>query len=439
MDFINSDIKKLYVKYLEASLSGALVMSIYSFVDTMAVGQSEGPLGTAAMAVITPLYGFLTFLGIFCGVGGSVLLGNARGEGDEEKGNAYFTASLVLMSVLTLLFWVIFVFFHREIFTFFGADETILPKVMEYAQWLIRFFPAFILPIFISAFIRNDGSPNLAMAAVVVGGCVNIFGDWFLAFPMGMGMEGAAIATVAGSCLQVVIMCDHFFRGRCRLKLVKPCRMLHAFGEIARIGFGTSILDLGTVILVIAMNNQIMKYGSTTALAIYGVITTITCLFQALFCGVGQAVQPILSANCGARKIGRIKSVWNMSLGTVLILGSFFFAIGECFPRQIVSLFVVATPEVLAAAPGIIRPFFILFLFLGITVLSTYYLQSIMEGGLSMLVAVLRSIAVSGLLLWALPFWFDITGVWIALPVSEGLTAIIALFFIRSRKSSLYI
>ncbi len=88
MDFITGDIKQLYRKFLNASMASAMVMSIYSFVDTIAVGQSEGPVGAAAMAVITPLYGVLIFLGILCGVGGSVLYGNARGEGKEEKANA---------------------------------------------------------------------------------------------------------------------------------------------------------------------------------------------------------------------------------------------------------------------------------------------------------------------------------------------------------------
>ena len=197
MDFITANIKSLYRKYLIASMASALVMSVYSFVDTIAVGQSEGPLGAAAMAVITPLYGILVFLGILCGIGGSVLTSNAWGEGKKEKGNAYFTAAVVLMATLTAVTWIAFALFHHEIFTFFGADEHTMPKVMEYAKWLIATVPIFIAPTFISAFIRNDGAPGLAMAAVIIGGCINVFGDWFLVFPLGMGMTGAAIYTKA--------------------------------------------------------------------------------------------------------------------------------------------------------------------------------------------------------------------------------------------------
>ena len=122
-----------------------------------------------------------------------------------------------------------------------------------------------------------------------------------------------------------------------------------------------------------------------------------------------------------------------MSLTTVIVLGIGFTAVGELFPTQIVRLFMDVTSEVLAAAPGIIRPFFLLFLFLGITVLATYHLQSIMHGTMSMVIAVLRSVVISGLLLFVLPLFLDITGVWIAMPISEFIVAVVALLYIYKR------
>lgn len=417
-------------------MMAAVVMSIYSFVDTIAVGQSEGKIGAAAMAVITPLYGILVFLAILIGIGGSVLMSNARGQGNKKQGDRYFTAALILMEVLTVNSWIGFILFHDRIFMFFGADADLLPKVMEYAKWIIRFFPVFIAPTFISSFIRNDGAPGLAMGAVIAGGATNIFLDWFLVFPLGMGMEGAAIATVVGTSLQVIIMCSHFFRKSCQLKAVRPIGLRKAVIEILKIGFGASVLDLGTVILAILMNNQIMRYGGTTELAVYGVIATVTSLFQALFCGVGQAIQPLVSANHGAGKQDRIQAFWKMALTTSLILGVIFTLIGEAFPVQLVKLFVDATPEIITAAPEIVRLFFLLFIPLGVTVLSTYFLQSVMRDKMSVLIALLRSAVISGILIIGLPIIAGITGVWIAMPVSEMTVAIIAICIIyRNWKS----
>ncbi len=140
----------------------------------------------------------------------------------------------------------------------------------------------------------------------------------------------------------------------------------------------------------------LMKYGGTNELAVYGVIATVTSLFQALYCGVGQAIQPLVSANCGAGNTVRIRSFWKMSLGTVIVLGVFFTAIGELLP-----------------------------------VLSTYYLQSTMHDKMSMLIALLRSVIISGILIFVLPLFLDIGGVWLAMPISELVVAIFALCYIR--------
>lgn len=432
MDLIKSDVRQLYRKYLVASVTSALVMSIYTLVDTIAIGQSEGPIGAAAMAVITPFFGVLIFLATLVGIGGSVLMTNARGEGAKEKGDVYFTVSLLLIGMLTLAIWVVFGLFHKQIFTFFGADDGLMPKVMEYAKWIICALPIFVTPVYIGSFIRNDGAPALTMKAVIIGGCMNILGDWLFVFPLGMGIAGAAAATLLGTSVQLAVMCSHFFRKHCNLRLAKPQKVMQAAQNILSIGIGTSVLELGTIFLPVVMNNQIMRYGGTAALAVYGVIGTICTLFQALFRGVGQAIQPIVSANCGAGQTERIEQAWKLSLRTVIALGAVFTAIGEVWPEQIVQLFIDTTPEVVTIAPSIIRPYFLVFLFLGITVLSTYYLQSNMHGKMSIVVAILRSVIISGLLLFVLPIFMGITGVWLAMPIAELIVTVVALRYIRT-------
>ena len=124
-----------------------------------------------------------------------------------------------------------------------------------------------------------------------------------------------------------------------------------------------------------------MRYGNATDLAVYGVAATIAALFQAMFCGVGQAIQPIVSANFGAGQHGRCREVWQMSFATALLLGVIFVLTCMLFPTQIVQIFMAVNSDVLAAAPRILRLYCLLFIFQGITVLSTYYLQSICRTG----------------------------------------------------------
>lgn len=429
MNLIRDDIRKLYLKFLFPSMAGAMVMSVYSFVDAIAVGQSEGALGTAAMAVISPVYGITVFLAILCGVGGSVLMSIAKSQGNEEKGNACFTASVILIGLLTLAVWAAFLLFQGPIFSLFGADDTVMPKTIEYGRWVVWFMPVFIFPIFIGAFLRNDSAPRLAMTAVIVGGCVNMFGDWFLVFPMKMGMNGAAIATVIGTCVQGLIMISHFFCPNCTLKLVRPRHTLRGIGRILRVGFEAGVLDLGSVAIAALMNNQIVAYGSATELAIFGVLSTIMALFQALFGGVGQAIQPLVSANFGARQKKRIRQVWTLSLRTVLLMGIAFTLLGELFPVPITRIFMAATPEVLAAAPEICRLFFPLFPFLGVVVLGDYMLQSVMEEKMSAVLGLMHSALLSGAMILILPRFLGLSGVWLAMPITELITAAVAYLY----------
>ena len=423
MDFLKGNIETLYYKLLFPSIIGAVVMSVYSFVDTIAVGQSEGVTGTGAMAVI--------------GVGGSVMMGVARGEGKTEKGNACFTVACLLMTIITVVSWIALLTCTEPIFRLFGANDEVLSKTFEYGQLIILFFPVFVFTIFIPAFIRNDGAPKLAMAAVVAGGCVNIFGDWFLVFPMGMGMTGAALATVIGTSVQAVIMGSYFFRKDCRLRIVKPRHYLKGFRSIFRIGIGAGALDLGTIVIGAVMNNRILAYGGTKELAVYGVIATIMSLLQALFCGVGQAIQPLVSANFGAMQTERIRKIWKYSLITVLLMGVLFMTAGELMPLQITKLFMDADESVLKIVPGAFRLHFTVYMFLGVTILAAYYLQSVMKETASIIVGFSHSVILTGAACYLLPALMGMNGVWLALPIAEMLIAAMAVMYISRLNTKL--
>lgn len=432
MSFLTYDIKKLYSKYLLASIGSATVMSIYSFVDTIAVGQAVGPMGTAAIAVLNPFFSIMVFLGILCGIGGSVLMGNAKGEGLERRGNEYFTAALLMMCIIVAIGWILVVIFKEPIFRFFGADDASMPYVMEYGKWLVWFFPAYILPLFLAAFLRNDGAPGLATAGVIIGGTFNVFGDWYFCFPLDMGMTGAAIATVGGAGIQAAVMVLHFFRkGKCQLKLVWPKNILADMKRVFTFGFGSGVLDFGNVVIAIIINNQILRYGGVAALSVYGAVGTISLLFQALFGGVGQASQPLVSMNYGARKLERVHKVFIMAMATVMAFGVVFMMVGECFPLPITKLFINASPEVLEVAPMIFHYYFPFFLFLGISVFATYYLQSIMQERLAMTISILRSLVLSSVMLFLVPKFLGLVGVFIAMPISECIVSCIAIVLMK--------
>jgi Na+-driven multidrug efflux pump len=298
---------------------------------------------------------------------------------------------------------------------------------MRYAKWIIGFCPIFLFSIFLACFIRNDGNPGLATRAVISGAVFNIFGDWFFVFPLNMGISGAGMATVIGTAVQTLILCTHFFTKRCALKLVKPKNLFLPVKQIMTTGFASAFLDLANVFLYSILNNTILRYGGASVLAVFGVAATASSLFQALFSGVGHAIQPIVSTNFGAGETRRIQKTFAMAIVTITIMGALFTSAGLIFPNSIVRLLMNATPEILEIAPRIIRTYFLLFLCMGINIFATYYLQSILKTKISLIISFLRGIIISGMLIFMLPLIFGLNGIWWAMPISEFLVALISI------------
>lgn len=221
MDFLNGKIKSMYFKYLSAAFGSAMITSIYSIVDMAMVGQYQGPSGTAALAVVAPVWNIIYSLGLLMGIGGSVIFSTKRGRENEGAGdeNQYFTVAVMGSVVLSLAAWVIVVAGDEPILRFFGADETLLPLAQEYMLPIKFVFPLFLFNQMLAAFLRNDKNPGLATLGVLSGGIFNIFGDYVFVFTFNMGIYGAGLATAIGSAISFVVMLTHFFSRKIRWRL----------------------------------------------------------------------------------------------------------------------------------------------------------------------------------------------------------------------------
>lgn len=438
MNLLTDKTGTLFKQFLIPSLLSAAAISVFQLVDTIAIGQGVGADGVAAISVVTPLFGITSFLGVFVGIGASVPMGIALGEGNTEKYRACYTASLILLLLIALILWSTFGLFAEPIYTFFGANERLMPLVKEYGNLIIGFFPVFFLAIYLACVVRVDGAPNVAMWAVAASGIFNAVGDYLLVFPfkVGTGMAGAAIATVMGNAIQVLIFAGYLLSKKCRLRLIRPRSFRRGFRQIASSGFSTGFMDIAYIALTILLNNQVIRYGNETALAIFGTAFTCSSTAQRVFNGVGQSVQPIISANFGAGKPRRILDILRLSIITELILSAAISLAGILFPTQLTAIFMETTPELLAAAPSIIVPIFVSVFFIGIGTFSTYYFQSIMRSGCAFAAAMLRGILLSGLFALILPRFLGLFGIWLGLILAEVITFAFSIlfFFITGRQ-----
>ena len=235
----------------------------------------------------------------------------------------------------------------------------------------------FVIPLFplnqmLAAFLRNDGSPALATGAVLAGGIFNIFGDFVFVFPMDMGIFGAGLATAIGAAITFVVMLTHFFSKRNTLRLVRPSQPWTKLRQVLVSGFSTFLSDVAMGILTMLFNRQIMAYLGTDALAVYGVIVSVSTFVQCCAYSVGQAAQPILSVNFGAGQGMRIRKALNYSLWSAAFFGLAWTGLTMAVPNLFIRIFMSPTNAILSIAPAIIRCYALSFLLLPFNIFSTY-------------------------------------------------------------------
>lgn len=426
MNILTDKVKTVYFKYLAAAFGSTLISSIYGIVDMAMVGQYHGPDGSAALAVFAPLWNIIYSFGLLAGIGGSVLFSTVRGgnKADAKSPNEYFTVSLLCGAFLAVFAWILVLFFNEPLLIFFGADEKLLPLAQRYLLPVKFTVPFFVFNQLLAAFLRNDGDPALATAAVLSGGIFNIFGDWFFVFVLDLGILGAGIATAIGSVISLFIMLTHFLRKRNTLHPVKPIKLLHKLRRIVITGFPTCITDITMGVLTMLFNRQIMKYLGTDALAVYGIIVNISTFVQCCAYSIGQASQPIFSANFGAKNSGRIRECLKYALYTAAGFGVFWTALSLAVPNMYVHIFMSPTSEVLNIAPSIIRAYSLSFLILPLNVFSTYYFQALMKPNTAFIVSIARGCVISGALILLLPVTLGKNSLWYSMLVTEFVVAV---------------
>lgn len=438
MDLLNGKIRPLYFKYLSAAFGSAMISSIYGIVDTAVVGQYHGPQGTAALAVVAPVWNIIYSLGLLMGIGGSVIFSTKRGsERNGGSENQYFTSAVIGAVILSILAWIGVICFERPVLTFFGADEPLLILAQEYMRPIQYVFPLFLFNQMLAAFLRNDGAPALATLGVLFGGIFNVFGDYFFVFPCGMGIYGAGLATAIGSGISFLVMLTHFVSRRNTLRLVKPEKLTRRLREITVTGFSTFFIDVAMGILTVLFNRQIMKYLGTNALAVYGPIIQVSTFVQCCAYSVGQASQPIISTNFGAGKGERIKETLRLALWTTVFFGVFWTVLSMACPNAYIRIFMAPTAEILEMAPAIVRTYALSFLLLPFNIFSTYYFQAIMKPKAAFIVSVARGLVVSGILILVLPALVSADTIWFAMPVTELLVMLYAAAAMRKYTKAL--
>ncbi|ABR50334.1 MATE efflux family protein [Alkaliphilus metalliredigens QYMF] len=422
VDLTKDNVTKLFLKYLIPSIASTLVLSLCILFDTIFIARGVGSEGLAALNIAIPLFSILIGTGLLFGIGGAAAFSISMGQKRQEQAKVFFTHSVIMACVVGLLFSIIGLLFSERISYLLGATSENIGLVNGYVGILLPFGFFFLVNQTVAVFVRNDQAPKLAMWSMIIGNVINIVLDALFIFHFQWGMKGAAIATGIANAVSLLILCIHFFSKENRLVFIRVMPHYKTVRRIIGNGFSSFILELSFGIVIFAFNTVLLSIKGTLAVSAYSIIANVSIIFIAIFIGVSQAMQPIVSVNYGARKKERVQEVLRFAIYISLGLSLFFFGVGMLFPHWIVSLFTPDSQELIDITVQGIYIYFTGFLFTGINIIMAAYFQAIEYRMYATILTMSRGVIFILLGLIIFPNLFGILGVWMTGPLAELLT-----------------
>ena len=246
---------------------GMIGLSCYILADTYFVSQGLGTYGLTALNLAIPIYSFIHGSGLMIGMGGGTRYSIQRSQRDQQSANRTFTNAVYLAALFAVLFVSIGVFFSGTIVTLFGADEHVYAMSKTYLQVILLFAPAFLMNNVLLCFVRNDGAPQLSMAAMIGGSLSNVVLDWVFIFPCQMGIFGAAFATGLAPIISMMILSPHFIRKNNQFHFAKCMPEIRRFVRILSSGVPSLVTEVSSGIVIIVFNSILLNLAGNVGVA----------------------------------------------------------------------------------------------------------------------------------------------------------------------------
>ncbi|MGM8365690.1 MATE family efflux transporter [Virgibacillus sp. W0181] len=422
---------KSFFQYFIPTILGMMLMSVNIVIDGIFVGNGVGALALAGVNIAVPVFSIIISVALLIGIGGGALYSMAMGENNTDHAKKIFSTSMVLVTVITIFTSLISYLNIKTVARLFGATEETLPYVIDYMTILLLFSLVLAIEVSLSIFVRNDGDPQLATLGLVITAILNIILNYWMIFILQLGVTGAAFATVIATAAGVLIYMLHFLKKGSGLKFVKIGWNKRDILSISKIGFPSFLSEAGMGVFVMGYNIAMAYHIGTSGLAAFSVINYLHVFMFLAFIGIGSTIQPMISYYYGAKKFTAIKTTVQIAEVTGLALGLLFIGIGYFGADYLVSIFGITSSHIASLATNGLKLFFLGYIFMGINFIYMTYYQSIGQIKPSIGITVFRGFILLAIMLLVLPIIFGINGIWLALPVAEGIVAIVLLAFAR--------
>lgn len=427
-------IGQLIRQFAVPSIIAMLVSALYNIVDQFFIGRSIGELGNAATNVAFPLTTSCVAFALLFGIGGASAFNLALGRKQKEQAVYYMGNAAVLLFALGTVLCVVTQIFLVPMLRFFGSPDSVLGYAITYTRITSIGFPFLIYSNGGAHLVRADGTPKYSMLCNLTGALINTILDPLFIFGFGMGMAGAALATIigqiaaAGMIFRYMLHCRTVTLERRHL-VIRPEYAVH----IMSLGLSSFFNQIAMMIVQIVLNNSLTYYGERSVygesipLACAGIISKVAMLYFSVVIGLAQGLQPIAGYNYGAEKYDRVKQVYYRTVCYALTISAAAFLLFQIWPRQIISLFGDGSEEYFLFATKYFRIYLFMTFLNGIQPVTSTFFTAIGKPIKGIFLSLTRQILFLLPLIVIFPIFLGIDGIMYAGPIADLAAGIAAI------------
>jgi len=411
-----------------------LVNVLYSVVDRIYLGRLPGSshLALTGLGVTLPIVSILMGLANLCGTGGAPLCSICRGQGDDEEAERVMGNSFALLLLLGTIGTVFFLVLKRPILYLFGASDDTFPYANDYMTIYLCGTLFVMIGLGMNPFINAQGFGGVGMVTVVVGAAVNIVLDPIFIFALGLGVKGAALATILAQGLSALWVM-WFLVGRraiLRLKLSSIRLDWRRTRRIVGLGLSGFCMNMTNSLVQVVCNATLQFYGGDLYVGIMTIINSIREVFFMPVHGLTNGSQPVTGYNYGAGKYSRVRQSIRFSTAVTILYAASFWFFAMTAPELLIRVF-NDEPEVIAKGVPALRIFFALFIPMSLQMAGQSVFVGLGRSKQAVFFSLFRKAIINAPLTVILPMWMGTTGVFTAEAISQlvgGLACFITMY-----------
>jgi putative MATE family efflux protein len=425
-------VSRLMLKFFVPAFIGVFINALYNIVDRIFIGQGVGSMALSGVSVTFPIMLIVMGFGMLIGIGAGVLVSINLGKHDMKKAEQVLGSSFLLMLLVSVLITIIGFSIKETMLNSFGATAETVEYANDYLNIILAGTVFQVVGFSLNNIIRAEGNARTAMYSMLIAAGINMILNPVFIFGFGMGVKGSAYATVISMIVLTIWVIFHF-RSRksvVRLKVEYIRFNPKILVEILAIGMAPFFMQIAASIVQGLLNTKLIAFGGDLAVGAMGIVNSVLTLIIMAIVAINMASQPIISFNYGAKSYHRVKDTLRIAIIAATVISVFAFMVVETIPSGIVKLFNSSDSGLLEFGKEGLRMCMMALPFVGFQVVAGNFFQSMGNAKIAVLLTLLRQVIILIPLLFLLPHFFGLHGIWMAMPISDFLSATIVVVFL---------